>query len=79
MSLSLLSLLLHCCVTVVVSLLGTQGQEGEGLGVEHGGGSGKQKEQVIATTHHIGQHLAKGTGQGMGANMPYPYPYHTIP
>ena len=74
-----MSLLLHCCITMVVSSLGTQGWEGEGPGIELGGGSGKQKEQVIATTHHMGQYLTEGTGQGMGANMPYPYPYHTIP
>ena len=79
MSLSLLSLLLCCCIAVVMSLPGMQGQEGEGPGVELGGSSGKQKEQVIAMTHHMGQYPAEGTGQGAGANMPYLYLYCMVP
>ena len=79
MSLSLLSLLLHCCIAVVVLSPGMQGREGKGLGVELGGSSGKQKEQVIAATHHMGQYPAEDMGQGMGANMPYLYLYCTVP
>ena len=63
-SLSSLSLLSCCCVTVVVSLPGMQGREGKGPGVELGGSSGKWKERAIAATHHMGQYLAEGTGQG---------------